>query len=1190
MSDFEEFKSNPCEQMVWRKRDKAFFSCRAAHRLFLLVLLVPPFQLCGTALVAPFAGYRVRPSFFRAQQPLHSAPTRSDMQMSRRKKRAVAKQGGKDLKGKRPGSGGSGGGGRGGGGGEKAGGSQNVAPSRSRARPSALLDASRPWRFKRLAERPSASTVVATATPDAEEFYVSPLSDIGINDDGECDGGGGGKSGRSRSARRSAQYATLSSYSAHFVALLGSELRYEKELVHDRLASMPAPALQRAGLTLLGLVGTPRGRLFKDHIVRFSLPPPPRGRRRSATGVAAAASAAAVFATSPSGLVLRPELPFHRFGAGDVIAVTAGAAPPDLDGESDEFCEAIVVERTPYYLDVAVAALPAGLILVSLTAHGGGGRSRSNGGGRSGGGRGSGGRSDGGGVSGEGGDFRVPEPGAGTSLFRLDQYVNGVSYERMLRAVRDATAPQQAFESDHVRSLVVRTLRLPPARATRAAGEDSGFFGRDDDGDGGDDGAADLDLTPDTSTGFAAAVADEVEGNRARAGAAVAEAAAAASAVAADAAQSSLDRTSRARAPQLVAAAAEAAGLNERQAEAVRCALERRLTLVQGPPGTGKTRTACAMLLAAVRLAHFSGAGAAGDDGGGDHRGRAVGGGSVLACAFSNVAADGLLEGALALGLRAVRVGRPATVRASLRGSTLDALLEENAAVAAARARVARGTASMAGSGNNSRGGRGDGRGGAGRAGAAATKDGRSSGQRHGRDCGPGGGGGRAASVEAAATVRQNAKQAQADLEALETAATRAILLAADVVVSSCIGAGADALLNALAGDDDSDDGGGGGGDGARGRKKSTASITGGPARTGRGQIRFATVLVDEATQATEPATLVPLLRGCDRLILVGDQNQLPPTVLSPAAQAGGLGRSLFARLLSAGVRPILLNRQYRAHPAIARFPSDHFYGGLVLSEPQPEDRPVPAGFRWPRSGVPLAFVPVALAGGSDSRGAAAQSFGSGGGGTENGKGSSSSREDEATSWCNAAEAAALAAALRRLLAAGDVRPADVGVITPYAAQVRLLTDVLRRSGSLAGLGEEAASAASDGFGGDRSTNVNCVDSGGGNAADAASGSVEVASVDGYQGREKEVILLSAVRSNPGRHVGFLADWRRLNVAITRARRGLIIFGDPNTLSADPHWAALLRWYACRGLIVGLPASPPAAATAGALDDSDTIK
>jgi regulator of nonsense transcripts 1 len=84
---------------------------------------------------------------------------------------------------------------------------------------------------------------------------------------------------------------------------------------------------------------------------------------------------------------------------------------------------------------------------------------------------------------------------------------------------------------------------------------------------------------------------------------------------------------------------------------------------------------------------------------------------------------------------------------------------------------------------------------------------------------------------------------------------------------------------------------------------------------------------------------------------------------------------------------------------------------------------------------------------------------------------------------------------------------------------------------------------------------------------------LEVKSVDGFQGREKEVVIFSAVRSNPSRRVGFLSDARRLNVAITRAKRGLVVVGDARTLQADGVWAAWLKWAAQQGVVAGQAAT-----------------
>ena len=122
----------------------------------------------------------------------------------------------------------------------------------------------------------------------------------------------------------------------------------------------------------------------------------------------------------------------------------------------------------------------------------------------------------------------------------------------------------------------------------------------------------------------------------------------------------------------------------------------------------------------------------------------------------------------------------------------------------------------------------------------------------------------------------------------------------------------------------------------------------------------FRVACVDEATQCTEPAALIPLSKALSG-VLVGDARQLPPTVVSPKAEVAGLRCSLFERLERLGIRPALLDRQYRMHPLLAEFPSAAFYNGRVGSEPTAASRPLPLGLPWPspRGAVPLAFVEV---------------------------------------------------------------------------------------------------------------------------------------------------------------------------------------------------------------------------------------
>ena len=256
---------------------------------------------------------------------------------------------------------------------------------------------------------------------------------------------------------------------------------------------------------------------------------------------------------------------------------------------------------------------------------------------------------------------------------------------------------------------------------------------------------------------------------------------------------------------------------------------------------------------------------------------------------------------------------------------------------------------------------------------------------------------------------------------------------------------------------------------------------------------KFSIVLIDEATQATEPSALVPIVKGARQLILVGDQCQLPPTVTSRSAEEGGLDIPLFERLLSNGLPAHMLTTQYRMHPTIREFPSSRFYENKLEDGCSSSDRPPVAGFLWPDWDKPVAFVPVH---------------------------GSEIEEESGSSRSNMDEAAIVVQVVNDLLAPGDLTPEDIGVISPYAGQVRLIRSMV----------------------------------------DDVIEGLEVKSVDGYQGREKEIIVLSTVRANDAGKVGFLSNYRRLNVALTRAKRGLIVIGDDRTLRNDPTWASWLDW------------------------------
>jgi predicted DNA helicase len=251
------------------------------------------------------------------------------------------------------------------------------------------------------------------------------------------------------------------------------------------------------------------------------------------------------------------------------------------------------------------------------------------------------------------------------------------------------------------------------------------------------------------------------------------------------------------------------------------------------------------------------------------------------------------------------------------------------------------------------------------------------------------------------------------------------------------------------------------------------------------GQRHFDLLVIDEAAQAIEPSCWIGLVRA-GRVVLAGDPWQLPPTILSMQAAREGLAVSLMERLAQAGLGDIRrqLLQQYRMHAQIMGFSSAEFYEGTLQADPLVERHLLR---ELPGvADVPLTAAPLLFV---DTAGA----------------GWDEEREPDGESLTNPAEARWVVKQVARLREAG-VAADDLAVIAPYAAQVRLLREQ-------AGMEE-----------------------------------IEIDTVDGFQGREKEAILVSLVRSNPHGEIGFLEDTRRMNVALTRARRHLSVVGDSATL------------------------------------------
>jgi superfamily I DNA and/or RNA helicase len=264
------------------------------------------------------------------------------------------------------------------------------------------------------------------------------------------------------------------------------------------------------------------------------------------------------------------------------------------------------------------------------------------------------------------------------------------------------------------------------------------------------------------------------------------------------------------------------------------------------------------------------------------------------------------------------------------------------------------------------------------------------------------------------------------------------------------------------------------------------------------GERRFDWCIVDEASQSTEPAEWIPL-QFAGRLVLAGDHFQLPPTVISPEAAAKGFNISLLERLI-AGQYETLARRltvQYRMHRDIMQFSSGEFYEDSLVADPLVASHrlsDLPNVVESDLTRTPVHFIDTAGANYDESL------------------------DNDGESRLNVSEAELVILKVQSLLEAG-LAPADIAVITPYAAQVKYLREHLKQPG------------------------------------------IEIDTVDGFQGREKQTIIVSLVRSNREGEIGFLADVRRMNVALTRARRKLIVIGDSATVTSHTFYRRMIEYF-----------------------------
>ncbi|WP_444369030.1 AAA domain-containing protein [Prevotella sp.] len=277
-------------------------------------------------------------------------------------------------------------------------------------------------------------------------------------------------------------------------------------------------------------------------------------------------------------------------------------------------------------------------------------------------------------------------------------------------------------------------------------------------------------------------------------------------------------------------------------------------------------------------------------------------------------------------------------------------------------------------------------------------------------------------------------------------------------------------------------------------------TLTGAANRVLEGE-KYSTLFIDEAAQALEAACWIAI-RKAGRVVLAGDHCQLPPTVKSIAALKGGLGKTLMERIVEQKPDVVtLLTMQYRMNERIMQFSSDYFYNGAVTTAPEVSHRGI---LDYDR---PMVWVDTADVDGKEEF--VGESFGR----------------------INRAEAELTLATLQEYFdKIGKNRifeeSIDVGIISPYRAQVQLLRKMIRQK---------------EYFRPYRRL-------------------ITVNTVDGFQGQERDIILISLVRSNDGGDIGFLRDLRRMNVAITRARMKLIILGSAQTMTSHPFYKRLYEF------------------------------
>jgi ATP-dependent RNA/DNA helicase IGHMBP2 len=274
---------------------------------------------------------------------------------------------------------------------------------------------------------------------------------------------------------------------------------------------------------------------------------------------------------------------------------------------------------------------------------------------------------------------------------------------------------------------------------------------------------------------------------------------------------------------------------------------------------------------------------------------------------------------------------------------------------------------------------------------------------------------------------------------------------------------------------------------------------------------KFRTVVIDEAAQALEPASWIPILKA-SRVVLAGDPFQLPPTVKSNAAAKMGLNHTLIEKCLKLIPDVHLLDTQYRMNNAIMGFSNAWFYGNSLKAAEQVADhRLVALGGENLTLFEPIVFIDTA---GCDFE--------------------EKTHKDSIynSSRYNQGELLILREHFLKLSShfSEHFQP-DIAIISPYREQVTRVEQLFREEADLAPF-----------------------------VANNLRPQVTISTIDGFQGQERDIVYLSLVRSNPKAEIGFLSDFRRMNVAMTRARKLLVVIGDSATIGKTPFYEAFMEY------------------------------